>query len=77
MASRRTIVVHDVHAVPGHIACDTVSRSEVVVPLPCEERLLGVLDIGSPSLNRFDKADAEGLQEVVKVHLAGSDVPAA
>jgi GAF domain-containing protein len=64
---RQTIVVPDVNAFPGHIACDAASRSEIVVPLTRGERLLGVLDIDSPSLDRFDAEDAAGLERVAKI----------
>lgn len=53
-AERRTLVVGDVHAFPGHIACDAASNSEIVVPLIKDDRLLGVLDIDSPLKDRFD-----------------------
>jgi L-methionine (R)-S-oxide reductase len=58
---RRTIVVPDVHQFSGHIVCDALSRSEIVVPLFYEEQTTGVLDIDSPCLNRFDADDAVGL----------------
>jgi L-methionine (R)-S-oxide reductase len=70
---RRTVVVGDVDEFPGHIACDPSSRSEVVVPLIREGHLLGVLDIDSPVLKRFDQADALGLQRLVETLLASSD----
>lgn len=54
---RETILVPDVHLFPGHIACDAASRSEIVVPLIQDGRLLGVLDIDSPVANRFSEAD--------------------
>ena len=60
-AERRAQLVPDVNAFPGHIACDSASRSEVVIPLLLGERLLGVLDIDSPVPARFDEADAAGL----------------
>src|SRR5215216_481664 len=63
-ASRRTVVVENVHEFPGHIACDSASNSEVVVPLLRGDELLGVLDLDSPSLGRFDAEDAEGLGEL-------------
>ncbi len=69
-AQRRTIVVPDVHEFPGHIACDTASRSEIVIPLVVGERLVGVLDIDSPRIARFDQHDAEGLAQLVGVFLA-------
>jgi L-methionine (R)-S-oxide reductase len=72
---RRTVVVPDVHAFPGHIACDPLSRSEVVVPLIASERVLGVLDIDSPSPGRFDDVDATGLERLAQILLASSDLP--
>lgn len=73
---RATIVVPDVHAFPGHIACDSASRSEVVVPLVHDGRLLGVLDLDSPEPARFDQEDAAGLERVVAILLQASDLPA-
>lgn len=69
---RRTLVVPDVHAFAGHIACDTASRSEIVVPLIRAGELLGVLDIDSPRPNRFDAGDARGLEEIARVFVAGT-----
>lgn len=67
---RRTIRVADVHQFPGHIACDAASQSEIVVPLTRNDEFLGLLDIDSPSTNRFDEADEVGLkhfaEELVK-----------
>ncbi len=57
-----TIVVPDVHAFPGHIACDGDSNSEIVIPLYLRGSLYGVLDIDSPLLDRFSEADREGLE---------------
>jgi len=57
-----TIVVPDVNAFPGHIACDTASRSEVVVPVLRGGRVIGVLDLDSPRLARFTEEDARGLE---------------
>jgi L-methionine (R)-S-oxide reductase len=71
--TRETIVVPDVEKFPGHIACDHASRSEIVVPLVKDGCLLGVLDLDSPHLARFDAEDAAGLQAAVKVLLDGSD----
>jgi GAF domain-containing protein len=71
---RETIIVPDVHAFPGHIACDSASRSEIVVPLLHEGKLRGVLDLDSPKLARFDREDAEGLEETVRILLHGSDL---
>ena len=58
---RETVIVADVHAFPGHIACDASSRSEIVVPLVQKGLLLGVLDLDSPQLSRFDHEDGTGL----------------
>ncbi|HTY50157.1 MAG TPA: GAF domain-containing protein [Steroidobacteraceae bacterium] len=69
-ASRReTLVVPDVHAFPGHIACDAASRSEIVVPLSTSAGLLGVLDIDSPLVARFDDRDRAGLEALAAVFL--------
>lgn len=69
-ARRETVRVEDVHAFPGHIACDVASRSEVVIPLIEAGRLIGVLDIDSPLPARFDPADAAGLESLAAVFLA-------
>jgi L-methionine (R)-S-oxide reductase len=66
-AERRTIVVPDVHAFPGHIACVEASRSEIVIPLIARGELLGVLDLDSPKLARFDDADRRGLERLAAV----------
>ena len=66
-ARRETVVVPDVHAFPGHIACDSASNSEIVVPVIRDGRLLGVLDLDSPVLARFDDADARGLESLVRI----------
>lgn len=65
----RTVVVENVHEFPGHIACDSASNSEVVVPLVRGGELLGVLDLDSPSLGRFDEEDARGLEGLVEIFL--------
>lgn len=70
---RETIVVPDVHAFPGHIACDAASRSEIVLPLLQNARLWGVLDLDSPIPERFDQDDAAGLKALVDVFLESSD----
>lgn len=70
---RKTLVVADVHAFPGHIACDPASRSEIVVPLIQSGRLLGVLDIDSPLPDRFDPEDAQGLEALLGILLKDSD----
>lgn len=63
-AERRIQLVRDVHEFPGHIACDSASNSEIVLPLIKDGQLLGVMDIDSPSFNRFDEADADGLKKL-------------
>jgi L-methionine (R)-S-oxide reductase len=65
--TRKTVLVPDVHEFPGHIACDAASRSEIVVPLVKNGQLLGVLDLDSPKLNRFDAADQAGLERLASV----------
>ena len=74
-AQRATVVVPDVHEFPGHIACDSASNSEVVVPILDGDRLLGVLDLDSPVTGRFDEADARGLEALVRVYVAALRVP--
>ncbi|CAM8638695.1 COG1956 GAF domain-containing protein [Sphingobium cupriresistens] len=61
-AARETQLVEDVHAFPGHIACDAASASEIVVPVLHDGRLIGVIDLDSPLLARFDSDDARGLE---------------
>jgi L-methionine (R)-S-oxide reductase len=70
-ATRRTQLVGDVHAFPGHIACDAASNSEIVLPLVrADGSLLGVLDLDSPTVGRFDAADAAGLEAIAARFLA-------
>jgi L-methionine (R)-S-oxide reductase len=71
---RDAVLVSDVHAFPGHIACDVASRSEIVIPLVQRGRLLGVLDLDSPSLARFDDEDRIGLGAIVELLLESSDL---
>lgn len=69
-ATRRTQVVRDVHAFPGHIACDGASRSEIVVPLvDADGALVGVWDVDSPDLARFDDEDRAGMEALCNVFL--------
>lgn len=65
-ARRETVLVQDVHAFPGHIACDAASQSEIVVPILRGEELIGVLDIDSPNLSRFDETDQRYLEQFVQ-----------
>ena len=71
-ATRVSQVVADVHAFPGHIACDAASRSELVVPLLKGDTLLGVLDLDSPVPGRFDEADRAGIEAVAAIWVAAS-----
>jgi L-methionine (R)-S-oxide reductase len=64
-ARRETIIVPNVHEFPGHIACDSASNSEIVVPMIRHDSLIGVLDLDSPKTERFDAADREGLERFV------------
>lgn len=72
--SRATTIVPDVHEFPGHIACDSASNSEIVVPLMKGKQLIGVLDLDSPIRGRFDDEDAEGLKRMVSVLIDLSEV---
>ena len=65
-ARRETVVVPDVNAFPGHIACDAASRSEIVVPIFSDGELVGVLDVDAPEPSRFDEQDRAGLERFVK-----------
>ena len=66
VARAKTIVVDDVHAFAGHIACDTASNSELVVPLRAGGRIVGVLDLDSPLFKRFDESDATGVEALAR-----------
>jgi L-methionine (R)-S-oxide reductase len=66
-ASLQTIIVKDVHAFSGHIACDAASNSEIVLPIIVNKELVGVLDIDSPVADRFDEHDRQGLETLVTI----------
>src|SRR5438309_2651509 len=70
VAKRETVIVPNVHEFPGHIACDTASTSEIVVPIMKGEKLIGVIDLDSPSQSRFDEEDAAGLETLAGILLA-------
>jgi L-methionine (R)-S-oxide reductase len=70
---RATLIVPDVHRFAGHIACDSASNSEIVVPLVDGDRLVGVLDLDSPSLDRFTEADARMLEALAERIVAACD----
>ena len=71
---RQTVLVDNVHEFPGHIACDSASNSEIVVPLVKQDQLIGVLDLDSPTFARFDEEDAAGLNELVVIFLESSEI---
>lgn len=71
-ARRQTLIVPDVNAFPGHIACDAASRSEVVVPLIAADRVVGVLDLDSARPARFDEVDARGLERLAELFVQAS-----
>ena len=71
-ANCATTIVPNVHEFPGHIACDSASNSEVVIPLLQGQQLIGVLDLDSPVLSRFDEEDAAGLETLVRIMLAST-----
>ena len=69
---RETMLVEDVHAFPGHIACDAASRSELVVPLIRGGEVIGVIDLDSPDPARFDAGDQTGIEDIARIWLAAS-----
>ncbi|HEX8595136.1 MAG TPA: GAF domain-containing protein [Pseudomonas sp.] len=71
--SRQTQRVHDVHEFAGHIACDSASNSELVVPLIKEGRLIGVLDLDSPSVGRFSEQDQAGIEALARIFVNATD----
>jgi L-methionine (R)-S-oxide reductase len=73
VAEEKTQLVFDVHQFPGHIACDAASRSEIVLPLRVEGKIIGVLDIDSPSVGRFDEVDKQYLQQLVTTLIDSCD----
>ncbi len=66
-ANRQALRIADVHQFPGHIACDSASRSEIVLPIVINDKLIGVLDVDSPKLDRFGQEDEQGLRQFVQV----------
>ena len=73
VASGQTVVIDDVHAFPDHIACDSASASEIVVPLRAGGEIVGVFDLDSPRAARFSSADRAGIERLVHVFLKSSD----
>ena len=74
VAEARSMLVPDVHAFPGHIACDAASRSELVTPLIKDGRIHGVLDLDSPTPGRFDAEDQAGIETLAAIYAAASDL---
>ena len=72
-ATRQTQRIEDVHAFPGHIACDSASNSELVVPLVKDHKLIGVLDLDSPQVGRFSEGDQTGIEAMVEIFLRSTD----
>jgi len=70
---RATVVVEDVHRFPGHIACDNASNAEIVVPIIRQGRLIGVLDLDSPTVGRFNAQDQAGLEKLVETFVAAGE----
>ncbi len=70
VAQQKSMLVEDVHAFPGHIACDAASRSELVVPLVGRDGVIGVIDLDSPSAARFDADDQAGIERIAAIWLA-------
>ncbi|MGE7470091.1 GAF domain-containing protein [Bosea sp. NPDC003192] len=73
VARRESVLVEDVHAFPGHIACDAASRSELVVPLIRDGEVIGVIDLDSPEPGRFDADDQAGIESIASLYLEASD----
>lgn len=71
---KQTVIVPDVHQFPGHIACDSASNAEIVVPVLENGRLIGVFDVDSPEFDRFDEKDARGLNDLVEIFMKATDV---
>lgn len=73
VAEEKTLIVPDVHKFAGHVACDAASNSELVVPLFKFSTIIGVIDIDSPTLGRFDEADAKGVEALARLFVQRSD----
>jgi L-methionine (R)-S-oxide reductase len=72
---RAAVLVPNVHAFPGHIVCDEASQSEMVLPVFKSSRLIGVLDLDSPQLGRFDETDRDQIESLLRILMDGTDVP--
>lgn len=73
--TKKTMLIPDVDQFPGHIVCDAASKSEIVIPLIKDDRVLGVLDIDAPILNRFDEVDQKYLEQIVALLIEKSEWP--
>jgi GAF domain-containing protein len=73
VAKRESVLVPDVHAFPGHIACDSASESELVVPLLKNGEVLGVIDLDSPKKGRFSEADQQGVEALARLFVEACD----
>jgi L-methionine (R)-S-oxide reductase len=73
-AENRILIVDDVHKFEGHIACDSASNSEIVLPMNYQGKTIGVLDIDSPEFSRFSSADQEVLEDMLELLIQGSDM---
>lgn len=69
----QTLIVPDVEKFPGHIACSSLSRSEIVLPLTYNNKIIGVLDVDSTELNQFDTTDQQYLEEIINLLMAGTN----
>lgn len=69
----QTVIVPDVEKFPAHIACSSLSRSEIVVPLTYNNKIIGVLDVDSTELDQFDSTDQQYLEEIINLLMAGTD----
>ncbi len=72
--SRNTLIIENVHSFDGHIACDSASNSEITVPMLFNNSIYGVFDLDSPNFSRFTNEDKEGLEQLVKILMEGSDL---
>ena len=72
---RAAVLVPNVHAFPGHIVCDEASQSEMVLPVFKNDRLIGVLDMDSPKLGRFDDVDRDNIEALLRILMQGTEVP--
>ena len=71
---QETLIVHNVHEFDGHIACDTASKSEIVIPIINKKQIFGVLDIDSPNFDRFDEDDKIGLERLINTLIDKSNL---